>query len=566
MQPKQGRPRNHYIGRGAASGPSASESGQSRLDRHVWHDLVYTLDDLNLGSVGAQAAAAHARPPSIEDLVFDPANQTFECAEGRAGGVKLWLGRAWQGLREKALVRLWSLDPKKAAICSLGVLGVVLLIGYLYWEPYYVETKLLFIDSDGAAEGKGKAGLPVEREIELLKNVELVDFLAGDTFRRVYGEARRGGTGPAALAQWDSGEAAPTADEPRFSSPGQFSKWLQKALAFRTEASGGVGKATLRLAGGQPDFLKTVMAAYVDGYAEHRRMLETEGRLLSQNSPRSQPRESEAQLPKLLYEQLDKIELQRQRYQLALHFLDSGTGAFSGFVPDGNVTGASSLAQFQDRIVQLEIKKRGLEVQFTPESREIRSLDMEIQGVKRAMRECLVEQIAFLKRGKEQLLAQHDPEGAGKGMVRAGLADGKSLSESDIAGNRALFVIKAGLYMLRDRPAVTKRPLLVKAGDLTHWVAACFLPTRAGSAVAQTSTGARGDANACPVTGGAGQSGRNTIAKVPGVSSKARLSQQETGRLERGGHNADIGSKRTSTREDYWECVPASHFGEKPLW
>ena len=103
---------------------------------------------------------------------------------------------------------------------------------------------------------------------------------------------------------------------------------------------------------------------------------------------------------------LQKIELQLHECELVLQLLDSGKGAFSGFVPDNNITGISSLAKFQERIVQLEINKRALAVRFTPSSKEIQAIDVEIQGIKKAMRECVAANIRFFKKGRERLLAE----------------------------------------------------------------------------------------------------------------------------------------------------------------
>jgi hypothetical protein len=105
-------------------------------------------------------------------------------------------------------------------------------------------------------------------------------------------------------------------------------------------------------------------------------------------------------------QRLQKIELQLRECELVLQLLDSGKGVFSGFVPDNNVTGISSLVRFQERIVQLEINKRALAVRFTPSSQEIQAIDVEIQGIKSAMRECVAANIRFFQKGRERLLAE----------------------------------------------------------------------------------------------------------------------------------------------------------------
>lgn len=110
--------------------------------------------------------------------------------------------------------------------------------------------------------------------------------------------------------------------------------------------------------------------------------------------------------PGSISRRLQKIELQLHECELVLKLLDSGKGVFSGFVPDNNITGISSLVRFQERIVQLEINKRALAVRFTPNSKEIQAIDVEIQGIKSAMRECVAANIRFFQKGRERLLAE----------------------------------------------------------------------------------------------------------------------------------------------------------------
>jgi len=101
---------------------------------------------------------------------------------------------------------------------------------------------------------------------------------------------------------------------------------------------------------------------------------------------------------------LQEIELRVRECELIIQLLDSGKGAFSGFVPENNITGISSLARFQEKIVQLEINKQALAVRFAPTSKEIQSIDLEIQGVKKAMRDCVEANLRFFQKGREQLL------------------------------------------------------------------------------------------------------------------------------------------------------------------
>ena len=116
--------------------------------------------------------------------------------------------------------------------------------------------------------------------------------------------------------------------------------------------------------------------------------------------------------PESISRRLQKIELQLRECELVLQLLDSGKGVFSGFVPDNNITGISSLVRFQERIVQLEINKRALAVRFTPSSKEIQAIDVEIQGIKTAMRECVAANLRFFQKGREQTVGPKGQLGA----------------------------------------------------------------------------------------------------------------------------------------------------------
>jgi hypothetical protein len=538
MLRKPGTTPNTQAGRDEDPAQPMFASQQHRCESSPWNDLAYDPEDFNLNAAENYTTGAGSRDLRIDDLVFDPSDETLKVSDSRLTIIKTRLLGIWVSGRETVLERIRQFDPKKAGICLLLALAFAGLMTYLSREPYYVETKVLFIDSGNGSKEEGKSWRSVEREVELLKNSEIMDFLATDTYRRVNGVLRGRASENDGWPQFQTADWTLTDGRSRSETHAEFTQWLQKELSFSSEVSGGVGKVTLRLEGAQPDYLKQVIAAYVAGYAEHRRMLESQSRPKAE-PPAPQPVVPEQKTSDPISEQVQKLEMQQHGCQLALQFLDKGTGAFSGFVPDGHMTGISSLVQFQDRIVQLEIKKRSLEVQFTPESREIRSLDLEIQGLKGAMRECLVEQIAFLKKGREQLLARYDRvEKTKSSAAKPRPTASKSVVKTDIPGGQAWFVIRDGLYMLRDKPAITKQPLVVKAGDMGRRFLAYLLPTSKDSAVARTSEGSA-------------------------VNEQGIATPGKDGRTERAGRG---GRDRASGKQNYWECVPASHFGRESLW
>ncbi len=143
---------------------------------------------------------------------------------------------------------------------------------------------------------------------------------------------------------------------------------------------------------------------------------------------------------------------------------DSASGVFGGFVPDGGVTGIPVLARFQEKIIQLELTKKELLGKFTPQSREMRELQSQIQGVRSSMRECLEAHLKFLKKGKEQLLAQKGELERKRGPVRnVKQAQAKPCSETKTESGE-LLSLQDGLQVLWDRSFTIKKRLLVEPG------------------------------------------------------------------------------------------------------
>jgi hypothetical protein len=146
-----------------------------------------------------------------------------------------------------------------------------------------------------------------------------------------------------------------------------------------------------------------------------------------------------------LSKQLQKIETQHRECEVVLRLLNSEAGTFAGFVPEDNLTGVSYLARFQEKVVQLEINKRALAVKFTPGSREILAIDLEIQGIKAAMRECVEANLRFLKKDKEALLAHKAQLEGTKGPVGTGGAAAKPRLSDQSDAERSWFSVSGGI-------------------------------------------------------------------------------------------------------------------------
>ncbi len=140
------------------------------------------------------------------------------------------------------------------------------------------------------------------------------------------------------------------------------------------------------------------------------------GNAAAEQGPSVTPQGSSMISASLVSRRLQEIELRLRECELIMQLLDSGKGAFSGFVPENNITGISSLARFQEKVVQLEINKQALAVRFAPASREIQAIDQEIQGVKAAMRECVQANLRFFQKGRQQLLDQLERKKGPTGM------------------------------------------------------------------------------------------------------------------------------------------------------
>ncbi|MGO9120030.1 MAG: hypothetical protein ACLQPD_20750 [Desulfomonilaceae bacterium] len=144
------------------------------------------------------------------------------------------------------------------------------------------------------------------------------------------------------------------------------------------------------------------------------------GNAAAEHSPSAMPQGSSMISTALASRRLQEIELRLRECELIIQLLDSGKGAFSGFVPENNITGISSLARFQEKIVQLEINKQALAVRFAPTSKEIQAIDLEIQGVKAAMRDCVEANLRFFQKGRQQLLDQKEGKKGPTGMNNKG--------------------------------------------------------------------------------------------------------------------------------------------------
>ncbi len=264
----------------------------------------------------------------------------------------------------------------------------------------------------------------------------------------------------------------------RFGSPDDLEKWLNKEICISSQVSGATAKVLLRLRGDDPEFLRSVLDSYVCRYADYRRTLEAQSRDRFQQTQYKDRHAIDSNLAATISSRLQKIELEERGCRLALQLINSGKGVFSGFVSDVSLTGLPSLAPFQEKIVQLEIKKRSLATQFMPHSKELAAVDLEIQGMRSAMRECLAEHLHFLKKEKEQFYSEEKTLQHKAGSVAAhGRAPTiEPCGGASSPGDRWI-APRDGLYVLREAPFVAKRPLLARTGHFADQILAYFAPS-----------------------------------------------------------------------------------------
>ena len=353
-----------------------------------------------------------------------------------------------------------------------AVAAVLLVLAFLYLaqpKPYSVETRLMFIPGDGHMPDPQWS---VDKEAKYFSNTNVVYTLAQKLF-----EGQNGTSAVRRLQNQDTG-ATPQSrrrvvgdGRDRFKSPGEFIKWLVKASALETDNSSVPARITLKLTGKDPKFLKAVSENYIRSYVEFRRTIPAP--VLSQVNSSSQIDGSTVPpVLKTISERLQTFEIQEREYELALNLIDSGKSHFAGFIPKESMVEANSLAHFQQKIVQLELTKNSLLLKYAPESREVRTVEAEIQAARKAMRQCLVEQLRFVKHNRELLLTQ-------KMELEKGLTAPVEMrpkpqhpDQSESAAKRVVTTdapvsLGNGLYLVWDKPALTEKPLLSKVGDAT---------------------------------------------------------------------------------------------------
>ena len=337
--------------------------------------------------------------------------------------------------------------PSQVWWVFLGLTLVLLGTACLSLDDYSVKTtvRLNFDRSLGQAE---RSAL-LDQEVGLLRSEELRNSVANSLGRTLAGDWKKG---IEHILAWPERPAT-------FGLQSATEWWHTPQVSVVPAVTATGASVTLAVSGEDPERLRKTLSEYVRQYVDYKR---SPGPTAGPGCPTG----IAAKMPiisndaiKEITGRIGKIRITENQCELALGMLDATKGTFRGFIPSCDLAGMPALKQFQDRIVELAIKARELRVRFTPQSREIQDLEVQIQGIRDAMKEYIAAQLQFLKKNRENLLAQKAE------MLHRQCAEGKPLSPANwqfpgrTTGNP--FPVTRGLRVQVDEPAISERPLLL---------------------------------------------------------------------------------------------------------
>jgi hypothetical protein len=329
-------------------------------------------------------------------------------------------------------------------------------------DRYSVETRLTYV-----SDSKMPMDFALEKEVELLKNPGIAMAIAHDHREspECFSPSHR----------WDVEATAALESEldseflKKFPSSYEFAKWVSEQLEISLNGNPRLGAVHLKLTGNDPEMLKQVLNTYVRKYAEFRQNQDEEAQQTKNVSANLSDQSAASQT---MIEEIEKLDFEHRECELALKLIDSRKGAFSGFVHGSRLSSLPSLANFQQKITELEIQKRSLSVKFMPHSREMKDIELELQGVKSAMKECLLEHIHYLHTGREMLLAKKSESDR-----RAVISDkpNKSRCSMQLSNGDKYYPLKSGLNLVQEKPKIAKKPVALRAEEFKDSLSAYLL-------------------------------------------------------------------------------------------
>jgi hypothetical protein len=346
--------------------------------------------------------------------------------------------------------------PRLRFLAYAGIAAIVTAVFCYLFSPgnYRIDANLLFLCAR-AGDPSGRAW-PLEKEVEILKSPRVLHLASRELFAR---KASRDGVRGSFGVPARSGGVATQPDLPNYTAT---TKWLSEKLSVTPQPS--TGMATISITGQDPELLKEAMHAYLKHYARHRTELAADAALCGNPGRAGSAFGRPASVWSDIRDELENVVTQQHECEMALKLMDSGKGPFRGFLPESNLTGVPSLSAFQNKIVELEIKKRSLGARFTTESRDVQAIDLEIKGVRAAMKERIREHLLLLKQRAAELHGLKEALQGNREMT----ASKKGLSKKRTTGKETVQKLSSGSHdclYLREAPFIAQKPLIARAAD-----------------------------------------------------------------------------------------------------
>ena len=256
--------------------------------------------------------------------------------------------------------------PRLLLLAYAGIATIVTAVFFYLLSPgnYRIDANLLFLCAQ-AGDPSGRAW-QLEKEVEILKSPRVLHLASREL---VAGKASREGVQGSFGVPARSGGVAAQPDLPDYTAT---TEWLSEKLSVTSQPS--TGMATVSITGQDPERLREAMHAYLKHYARHRSELAADAALSGNPGQAGSTFGRPASVWSEIRNELEKVIAQQHECEMALKFMDSGKGPFRGFLPESNLTWVPSLSAFQNKIVELEIKKQSLGARFTTESKDVQAI------------------------------------------------------------------------------------------------------------------------------------------------------------------------------------------------
>jgi len=357
---------------------------------------------------------------------------------------------------------------KLTLVIIVGVCIAALVLYLAREESYSVETALVYVAGNRMAGNVPDMSL--SREAQIFENPKVTTLIA----KEVFGTEPRVATGREKAVPALGKEPLILPYSPgytRFGNVDNFTKWLSEGLSSEVEVAPGMARVALRLRGDDPDFLVSVLTAYVSEYIDYRKSLETGEKDTRSTAPAPDEKPPRKVVkPDPISEELQRLGSDQKTYENALRLIDTEKGAFAGFVPYENIRGMPFLSRLQNRIVQMEINKAALLAKYTPAAREIRVVEREIQDLRDELRAAIAELVKFSETRRQILLAEK--AGSNSPVPEPSFPDTRSrdLASKQLSNSGAVFVAGDGMCVFWQRPFIAKKPLPLRMREYKNKV------------------------------------------------------------------------------------------------